>query len=121
TGLQIGSNGIITFATGQTFPGTNSGTVTSFSSNNLSPLFTTSVATATSTPALSFTLSNAGAHAFLGNNTGGAGAPAYVQPAFTDLSGSLAATQMPALMGDVTSTAGTTPTPLAASIGGTHT
>src|SRR4029077_15121507 len=46
---------------------------------------------------------------------------AYVQPAFTDLSGSLAATQMPALMGDVTSTAGTTTTTLAASIGGTPT
>jgi len=33
----------------------SSGTVTSFSAGNLSPLFTTSVATATSTPALTFT------------------------------------------------------------------
>jgi hypothetical protein len=61
--------------------------VSSFSAGNLSPIFTTSVATPTSTPALSFTLSNAGAHQFLGNNTGGSGAPAYVQPAFTDIGG----------------------------------
>jgi hypothetical protein len=72
-----------------------SGTVTSFSSGNLSPLFATSVATSTSTPALSFTLSNAGAHTFLGNNTGTSAAPSYVQPAFSDLSGSVAATQLP--------------------------
>ena len=75
--------------------GGGSGTVTSFSSGNLSPLFTASVATATSTPALSFSLSTAGAHAFLGNNTGSAAAPAYVQPAFTDISGTVAAGQLP--------------------------
>ena len=34
------------------------GTVTSFSAGNLSPLFTTNVATPTTTPALSFNLSN---------------------------------------------------------------
>ena len=55
-----------------------SGTVTSFSSGNLSPLFTTSVATATSTPALSFSLTNAAQNAvFAGPASGGAGAPAY--------------------------------------------
>jgi hypothetical protein len=54
------------------------GTVTSFSAGNLSPLFTTSVATATTTPALTFTLSNATAHTFYGNNTGSTGAPAFV-------------------------------------------
>ena len=54
-----------------------SGTVTTFSSGNLSPLFTTSVATATSTPALTFSLSNAGAGTVFGNNTGSSGAPAY--------------------------------------------
>jgi hypothetical protein len=54
------------------------GTVTSFSAGNLSPLFTTSVATATSTPALSFTLSNAAQNSVLaGPPTGGAGAPTY--------------------------------------------
>lgn len=57
-------------------PGT--GTVTSFSSGNLSPLFTTSVATATTTPALSFTLSNANANTVLaGPTSGGAAAPTY--------------------------------------------
>ncbi len=41
------------------------GSVTSFSAGTLSPLFTTSVATATTTPALSFTLSTAAAQTVL--------------------------------------------------------
>ncbi len=53
------------------------GTVTSFSSGNLSPLFTTSVATATTTPALTYTLSNAGANTWFGNNTGSSATPSY--------------------------------------------
>lgn len=53
------------------------GTVTSFSSGNLSPLFTTSVATSTTTPALSFSLSNAGANTWFGNSTGSSAAPSY--------------------------------------------
>lgn len=53
------------------------GTVSSFSSGNLSPLFTTSVATATTTPALSFALSNAAANTYLGNATGSTAAPSY--------------------------------------------
>ncbi len=55
-----------------------SGTVTSFSAGNLSPLFTTSVATATTTPALSFSLSSAAQNSvFAGPATGGSGAPSY--------------------------------------------
>ena len=54
-----------------------SGTVTSFSAGNLSPLFTTSVATATTTPALTFALSNAGGGTVFGNNTTSAAASAY--------------------------------------------
>jgi hypothetical protein len=54
-----------------------SGTVTSFSAGNLSPLFTTSVATATTTPALTFSLTNAGARTVFGNNGGSAAAPSY--------------------------------------------
>lgn len=53
------------------------GTVTSFSSGNLSPLFTTSVATSTTTPALSFSLSNAAGGTVFGNNTGSSSAPAF--------------------------------------------
>lgn len=54
------------------------GTVTSFSSGALSPLFTTSVATPTTTPALSFTLSNAAASTWFGNNSAiGSAAPAF--------------------------------------------
>lgn len=54
-----------------------SGTVTSFSAGTLSPLFTTSVATATTTPALSFTLSNAAANTAYGNFTGSSAAPSF--------------------------------------------
>lgn len=58
--------------------GGGSGTVTSFSAGNLSPLFTTSVATATTTPALTFSLSNANANTVLaGPTSGGAAAPTY--------------------------------------------
>lgn len=71
--LQETSSGVPSW----TIP-TGSGTVTSFSAGNLSPLFTTSVATATSTPALTFSLSNAAQNSVLaGPATGGAGAPTY--------------------------------------------
>lgn len=50
------------------------GTVTSFSSGNLSPLFTTSVATSTTTPTQSFAASTAAQNSVLaGPATGGAG------------------------------------------------
>src|ERR1700733_7734989 len=56
--------------------GGGGGTVTSFSAGDLSPLFTTTVATPTSTPALSFTLSNAAQNSvFAGPPSGGAGLP----------------------------------------------
>jgi hypothetical protein len=53
------------------------GTVTSFSAGALNPLFTTSVATATTTPALSFSLSNAAGGTVFGNATASAAAPGY--------------------------------------------
>lgn len=59
----------------------NSGTVTSFSAGTLSPLFTTSVANATTTPALSFILTNAAANTYFGNATGGSAAPSYTAAA----------------------------------------
>lgn len=58
--------------------GSSGGTVTSFSAGDLSPLFTTSETSVTTTPALSFTLSNAAAYTVFGNNTSGSAAPAYV-------------------------------------------
>lgn len=57
--------------------GGGSGTVTSFSSGDLAPLFTTSEANPTTTPALSFALSTAAANTVFGNNTGSTAAPAY--------------------------------------------
>lgn len=54
------------------------GTVTSFSAGNLSPLFTSSVATATSTPALTFALSTQTANTvFRGPTSGSAAAPTF--------------------------------------------
>lgn len=67
--------------------GVGGGTVTNFSAGNLSPLFTTLVATPSTTPALSFALSNAGAHQYFGNNTGSTGAPGFHQIAYSELTG----------------------------------
>ena len=58
--------------------GGGSGTVTTFSSGNLSPIFTTSVSSASTTPAQTFALSNAAALTVLGNSSGSSAAPAYV-------------------------------------------
>jgi Hep_Hag. len=74
----------------------NNGTVTNFSAGDLSPLFTTTEATTTTTPALSFALSNAPATTIFGNNTGASAAPSYFS------SGNLS------VAGDVTGTLGTT-------------
>jgi len=62
---------------GTSWNAVGSGTVTQMTSGNMSPIFTTSVATNTTTPALSFTLSSAAAHKFLGNSTGSSAAPTY--------------------------------------------
>jgi hypothetical protein len=71
--------------------GGGTGTVTSFSAGTLSPLFTTSVATPTTTPALSFSLSSQSANRiFAGPVTGGAAAPTFralVPADVPDLSG----------------------------------
>lgn len=64
----------------------SSGTVTTFSAGALSPLFTTAVANPTSTPSLTFTLSNAGQNTFLaGPSSGGSGAPSYRAMTLADL------------------------------------
>lgn len=57
------------------------GTVTSFSAGDLSPLFTTSEANPTTTPALSFSLTNAGANTYFGNATGSPTSPSYTSAA----------------------------------------
>lgn len=63
------------------------GTVTTFSSGNLSPLFTTFVSNPNTIPALSFSLSNALANSVFGNNTGSSAAPVYYVPTSTTLNG----------------------------------
>lgn len=82
TGGSPGTGKVLTSdATGlATWTPSDSGTVSSFSSNSLAPLFTTTVSTPTTTPALSFALSNAAAYTILGNNTGASAAPGYFSP-----------------------------------------
>jgi hypothetical protein len=70
-------NGNLADSTGNVTISTGSGTVTSFSAGNLSPLFTSSVATSTTTPALTFSLTNAAGGTVFGNNTSSSAAPAY--------------------------------------------
>lgn len=62
-------------------PGGGSGTVTNFSAGDLSPLFTTSEATTTTTPALTFTPSSAGATTFFGNPSGTSAPPIFMSVA----------------------------------------
>ena len=96
-----GTNGqvLTTNGTGVTYwstiSGGGGGSVTSFSSGNLSPLFTTSVATPTTTPALSFTLNTQSANlVFAGPTSGVAATPTFR---------SLVAADLPAGTGTVTS------------------
>lgn len=63
------------------------GTVTTVTANALSPIFTSSVSNPTTTPAISFTLSNVNAHRYFGNNTGATTTPAFSQIDMTELSG----------------------------------
>lgn len=77
SGQVLTSNGASALPTWQP-ASAGSGTVTTFSAGNLSPLFTTSVATATTTPALTFTISNANANTvFAGPASGSAAAPTF--------------------------------------------
>ena len=79
-----------------------SGTVTSVSSADLSPVFTSSVANATTTPSLSYSLSTATAHTFLGNSTGSSATPTYSKVGVNDLSATGTASATNFLRGDGT-------------------
>jgi hypothetical protein len=98
---QVSSNTFATFGSSG-----GSGTVTSFSAGNLSPLFTTSVATATTTPALTFALSNAAQNSvFAGPASGGAGVPSFqTAPTISAANMTSFPTFFSALSGDATST-----------------
>lgn len=67
-----------------TCPGVG-GTVTSFSAGNLSPPFTSSVATPTTTPALSFALNSQSANLFFASPNGSSGTPSYRAMAGADI------------------------------------
>jgi hypothetical protein len=61
--------------------GTWNTAVTNMSVGNLSPIFTTTVSTSTTTPSVTYALTNAGAYTLLGNNSSSSAAPAYFAPA----------------------------------------
>ncbi len=64
-----------------TLSSTGSGGVSSVSCGSLSPLFTTSVTNATTTPAIAFTLSNSAQNTYFGNATGSTASPSYTSAA----------------------------------------
>ncbi len=70
--------------------GGGSGTVTTFGAGNLSPLFTTSVTTATTTPALSFTQISQSANLVYASPNGSAGVPTFRALTSSDLAASAA-------------------------------
>jgi hypothetical protein len=74
--------------------GGGSGTVTSFSSGNLSPLFNTSVATPTTTPALSFSQISQAQNLFFASPNGSSGVPTFRAIVAADLP-SLSSTYVP--------------------------
>jgi hypothetical protein len=77
-------------------PPSGTGTVTSLAVGDLSPLFTTSVATSTTTPVLSFSLTNAAQNSiFAGPSSGGTGAPSYRAMVPLDIAASAAAGKLP--------------------------
>jgi len=86
--------------------GGGAGTVTSFSSGNLSPLFTTSVATPTTTPVLSFALSNVSQYQVFGRSAAGNGAPSWITLPSTAFTGYTAGTGI-SIAGNVISSTAT--------------
>lgn len=84
--VNAGETGL-EFATGG--GGGGSGTVTTFSSGNLSPIFSTSVANPTSTPSLSFSLSTQSGNLIFASPDGGTGAPTFRSIVAADLPSSV--------------------------------
>lgn len=89
-----GTNAVLCYWTGSAWApasGSGTGSVTSFSASALSPLFTTSTATPTTTPALSFSLNTQSANLiFAGPSSGAAAAPTFRALGLTDLPSTLA-------------------------------
>lgn len=98
--LVAGSNITIsavgdTLVFASTASGGGGGSVTSFSAGNLSPLFTTSVATATTTPALSFTIAQAASGQFVAGPVSGSNANLALRAlATSDLPSGIPATKI---------------------------
>lgn len=69
--------------------GASTGTVQSVSVGSLSPIFSSNTLNPTSTPATTFTLTNAPAHTFLGDTTGSTGPPGYFPISIADLPNSI--------------------------------
>jgi len=107
--ITVNAKGLITAAASGAAP---TGTVTTFSAGALSPLFTTSVATPTTTPVLTFTLDNAAQNSvFAGPATGGTGAPTFRALVTADLPAGTGTVTSVAFTGGLISVATPTTTP----------
>lgn len=95
------ANGVGTWTTIPT------GTVTNFSAGDLTPLFTTTENTTTTTPVLNFNLTNAGANTIFGNNTGVTAAPTYFSSANLPLAGNVTGTLGATVVSSIPATADT--------------
>ena len=84
-----------------------SGTVTNFSAGDLTPLFTTTENTTTTTPVLNFNLTNAGANTIFGNNTAATGVPTYFSSANLPIAGNVTGTLGATVVSSIPSTADT--------------
>jgi len=76
--ITVDAQGMITNATTTAVSGSSG--ISSVSVGNLSPLFTASVANATTTPSITYTLTPAAAHTVFCNTTNATAAPAFTQP-----------------------------------------
>ena len=100
------ANGSVTYGTAG--GGGGSGTVTNFSSGNLSPLFTTSVSNPTTTPSLSFSAVSQAQNLVYASPNGSSGTPSFRKVVVGDISASGTPSANTYLRGD--GTWGTMPT-----------
>jgi len=91
-----GNHALFDDGTFKTLTGGGSVSTVGPSSGSLSPVFTFAITNQTTTPTIAFTLSNAAAHSYLGNNTGSSAAPAYHVIDLSELSGAVTTAQITA-------------------------
>lgn len=110
TGISSPAQGLMVYQTdapqgfyyydGSSWNYVGTGTVTSVSSGNLSPIFTSTVTSSSTTPAISYSLSNSSAYTVLTNSTNATTAPTYGKVVPQALNGSNSPTSSTFYRGD---------------------